>query len=67
MENKGHIVKYSDEELIELVKAEGTLSDWQRAAAVAATEVEESIASDSDEDGMKMSLDDATSELPQRR
>ena len=67
MENKGHIVKYSDEELIELVKAEGTLSDWGKAATITATEVEESVVSDPDEDGMTMSWDDATAELPQRR
>lgn len=49
------VVKYSDEELIDLVKAEGTLSDWRKAAAITATEVEESVASDPDEDDMTMS------------
>ncbi len=61
------VVKYSDEELIDLVKAEGTLSDWRKAAAITATEVEESVASDPDEDDMTMSWNDATSELSQHR
>jgi uncharacterized protein (DUF4415 family) len=65
MARKEHIVKYKDEELTKLVKQEGTLTDWGKAASMTKAEIEERIASDSDEDGMVMDWDNATVELPE--
>ena len=65
MAKKEHIVKYTDEELTKLVKQEGTLSDWGKAAGMTKAEIEASVASDSDEAEMVMDWDNATVEMPQ--
>lgn len=65
MARKEHIIKYTDNELTKLVKQEGTLSDWGKAASMTKAEIEERIASDSDEAGMVMDWDKATVELPE--
>jgi len=65
MARKEHIVKYTDEELINLVKKEGTLSNWEKAASMTKAEIEASVASDSDEAEMVMDWDNTTVELPQ--
>ena len=65
MAKKEHIVKYTDKELAKMVKEEGTLSDWGKAASMTEGEVEASVASDSDEAEMVMDWDNATLELPQ--
>jgi len=51
--------------LTKLVKQEGTLFDWRKAASMTKAEMEERIASDSDEAGMVMDWDNATVELPE--
>jgi len=65
MARKEHIVKYTDEELTNLVKKEGTLSNWEKAASMTKSEIEASVASDSDEAEMVMDWDNTTVELPQ--
>ena len=65
MARKGHITKYTDSELAELNKQEGTLSDWGKAASMTGAEIEARVASDPDEDDMVMDWDNATIELPQ--
>jgi len=65
MARKVHIVKYTDEELTNLVKKEGTLSNWEKAASMTKAEIEASVASDSDEAEMVMDWDNTTVELPQ--
>jgi uncharacterized protein (DUF4415 family) len=58
-------VKYTDEELAELVKREGSVTDWQKADAMTEAEIEASIAADADEADMVMDWDNATVEMPQ--
>lgn len=65
MTKKNHIAKYTDEELAELVKREGTSSDWDKAARMTKAEIEARVVSDSDEADMVMDWDRATPELPQ--
>jgi len=65
MARKEHIVKYTDEELTNLVKKEGTLSNWEKAASMTKAEIEASVAADSDEAEMVMDWDNTTVELPQ--
>jgi uncharacterized protein (DUF4415 family) len=65
MAKKEHIVKYTDEELAELVKREGTSSDWDKAGRMTRAEIETRVASDRDEAGMVMDWDNATVEAPQ--
>ena len=64
MVRKEHIVKYSAEELNELVKKGGSHSDWKKAASMTQAEIEANIASDPDEIDMVMEWDNATIELP---
>ena len=65
MARKAHIVKYTAEELDELVKKDGSRSDWEKAAGMTKAEIEASVASDPDEAEMVMDWDNATVELPQ--
>ena len=65
MAKKNHIVKYTAEELAELVRREGTRSDWDKAARMTKAEVEARVASDPDEADMVMDWDNATVETPQ--
>lgn len=65
MAKREHIVKYTDEELAELVKREGASSDWDKAARMTKAEIEARIASDPDETDMVMDWDSATVEMPQ--
>lgn len=64
MARKKHIVKYTAEELAEVVKREGTGTDWKKAGAMTAAEVEASVAADADEADMVMDWDEATVEMP---
>ncbi|HBG04261.1 MAG: hypothetical protein A2075_13720 [Geobacteraceae bacterium GWC2_58_44] len=64
MPKKEHIVKYTDEELVKVVKEEGTLSNWEKAAAMSEAEIEARVASDPDEAEMVMDWDNTTVELP---
>jgi uncharacterized protein (DUF4415 family) len=57
-------VKYTAEELDELVKREGSGSDWKKAEAMTAAEIEASVAADADEADMVMDWDNATVEMP---
>ena len=65
MAKKKHIVKYTAEELDELVEREGTSSDWDKAARLTQAEIEARVASDPEEADMAMDWDDATIETPQ--
>ena len=65
MAKKNHIVKYTAEELAELVRREGTSSDWDKAARMTKAEVEARVASDPDEADMVMDWDNTTVETPQ--
>ena len=64
MAKKGHIVKYTAEELDELVEKDGSRSDWNKAASMTEVELEAAVASDPDEADMVMDWDSATAELP---
>lgn len=64
MAKKEHIVKYTDEELAELVKREGTSSDGDRAGRMSQAEIEAQIASDPDEADMVVDWENSTVEMP---
>ena len=64
-EERGLSLKYTDEELTNLVKKEGTLSNWEKASSMTKSEIEASVAADSDEAEMVMEWDNTTVELPQ--
>jgi uncharacterized protein (DUF4415 family) len=64
MAKKKHIVKYTDEELADLVKREGTASDWEKVAALTKAEIEASVAGDPGEADMVIDWDNASIELP---
>ena len=65
MARKTHIVKYTNRELDELVKKDGSDSNWEKAASMTKAEIEASIAADPDETDMVMDWDNATVDLPQ--
>lgn len=65
MAKKEHIVKYTDEELAELVKREGSGSDWDKAASMTQAEIEAQVASDPDEADLIVDWENATVEMPQ--
>jgi len=67
MAKRNHIVKYTAEELAELVRREGTSSDWDKAARMTKAEIEARVASDPDEADMVMDWDNATVETPQSK
>ena len=64
---KEYIVKYTNEELEQLVKLEGTGSDWDKAARMTEAEIEAQIASDSDEADMIVDWENVTVEMPQTK
>lgn len=64
MARKKHIVKYTTEELDDLIKQEGTGSDWNKAAAMTKAEIEASVAADADEADLVIDWDSASIELP---
>lgn len=65
MARKAHIVRYTEKELNELVKKDGSRSDWKKAASMTDAQIEAAIADDPDEAGMIMDWENATVELPQ--
>jgi uncharacterized protein (DUF4415 family) len=65
MARKAHIVRYTEKELNELVKKDGSLSDWKKAASMTNAQIEAAIDDDPDEAGMIMDWENATVELPQ--
>jgi len=65
MARKAHIVRYTEKELKELVKKDGSCSDWKKAASMTNAQIEAAIADDPDEAGMIMDWENATVELPQ--
>jgi uncharacterized protein (DUF4415 family) len=67
MAKKGRINTYTDNDLTTLVGQEGTLSDWGKSARMTETEIEVSVASDTDEDEMVVDWDAAVIELPQAK
>jgi uncharacterized protein (DUF4415 family) len=67
MARKTHIVKYTAEELDELVKKDGSRSDWAKAASMTKADIEAAVASDPDEADMVMDWDNATAELPKSK
>ncbi len=64
MARKKHIARYTTEELDELVKKDGSRSDWKKAASMTNAEIEAAVASDPDEADMVLHWDNATVELP---
>lgn len=67
MVRKGHIVKYTAEELEKLKIAEGTQSDWSAAAIMTPAQVEANVAADPDEEGMVMDWENASVTLPEAK
>jgi uncharacterized protein (DUF4415 family) len=65
MAKRERIVRYSAEELAAKRKRSGTQSDWERAGAMTAEEIEADIASDPDEAGMLVDWDKVSIKLPQ--
>ena len=65
MARKAHIVKYTNRELDELVKKDGSDSNWKKAAGMTKAEIEASITADPDETDMAVDWDNATVDLPQ--
>jgi len=64
MTRKEHIMKYTTEELDELVKKDGSRTDWEKAAGMTKADIEAAVASDPDEADTVMDWDNATAELP---
>ena len=64
MVKKSHIKKYSAKELADLVKAEGSGSDWAKAEAMTYEGIAAAVASDPDEDEMIIDWNKATIEMP---
>jgi uncharacterized protein (DUF4415 family) len=64
MARKEHIVKYTAEELEELVQKDGSRSDWEKAAGMTKAKIEAAVASDPDEADTVMDWDNATVEMP---
>jgi uncharacterized protein (DUF4415 family) len=64
MTRRERIVRHSAEELAEMRKRGDTRSDWARAGAASAAEIESQIAADADEAGLKIDWDTVTVELP---
>jgi uncharacterized protein (DUF4415 family) len=64
MLKKGHISKYTAEELAEKRRTGETLSDWARAAAATSEEIEAQVAADPDEAGMLVDWKSVAIELP---
>ena len=64
MARKKRIVKYTAEELAELVQQEGSATDWEKAGAMTEAEIEASVAADADEADMVMDWDNVTVETP---
>ena len=64
MVRKKHIVRYTTEELADLIRREGTASDWKKAAAMTKSEIEASVAADADEADMVIDWDSAAIDLP---
>ena len=54
MSKKEHIVKYTDKLLADLLKREGTGSNWNKAAYMTKAQIEEAVRSDPDETDMLM-------------
>ena len=57
-------MKYTTEELDELVKKDGSRTDWEKAAGMTKADIEAAVASDPDEADTVMDWDNATAELP---
>ncbi|TCD47247.1 BrnA antitoxin family protein [Chlorobium sp. N1] len=64
MRKKEHIVRYTDEELRAKQQRGEDRSDWKRAAALTAPEIEAAIAADEDEAGMHIDWSTITVEQP---
>ena len=64
MVKKGHIAKYTAEELAEQRQRGETRSNWAKAAALTEEEIEAQVAADPDEAGMVVDWDQVTVELP---
>ncbi len=64
MKRNGTIVSYTADEIRELIKREGSKSDWAANAAMTEEELEAAIASDPDEAGIVWDPDSLTTELP---
>ncbi len=64
MARKERIVRFSAEELAEKRRRGETRSDWARAAATTAEEIEAQAAADADEAGMVIDWDTVRVELP---
>lgn len=64
MARKKRIIKYTAEKLAELVEQEGSGTDWEKAEAMTAAEIEAIVAADADEADMVMDWDNVTVEAP---
>ncbi len=65
MMKKGSIVNYTDKELQTMLASGEDSSDWAKAAAMTAEEIETAIADDPDEAGMVVDWSQASIQLPQ--
>ena len=64
MAKKEHIVRYSAEELADMIRRGESHTDWARQEAMTYDEIEAQIAADPDEAGMVYDWDNATTEMP---
>ena len=67
MAKRERTVRYSAKELVEIRRRGDTRSDWARAEAASAAEIEAQAAADPDEAGLIVDYDTATSKLPRRK
>lgn len=65
MEKNENIVRYTLEEIQEIIAGGGDKSDWAKANAMTEEELEAAIASDPDEAGMVVDWSKATTVLPE--
>ena len=65
MAKKEHIVTYTADELAALARSEGTGSNRAKAEALTSAEIEASVASDPDEEGMVRDWAGASIEMPE--
>jgi uncharacterized protein (DUF4415 family) len=64
MARRERTVRHSAEELAEMRRRGDTRSDWARAGATSAAEIEAQVAADSEEAGLEIDWDTVTVELP---
>ena len=67
MAKNEHIVRYSAEELADMIRRGESRTDWARQEAMTYEEIEAQVAADPDEAGIVYDWDNATTEMPKQK